>query len=64
MEGLKEVFSGIEPIYRQKDGKISQTKRLDAEKALKDGNLLQALAIASQAVIMAPMKSNQKYFLY
>ncbi|XP_068618565.1 SET and MYND domain-containing protein 4 [Battus philenor] len=59
MEALKEVFSRIEPLYRGKDGKISNESRKSAEFALKNGDLKQALALASQAVLRSPMREQE-----
>ncbi|CAG4984743.1 unnamed protein product [Parnassius apollo] len=55
MQGLQEVFSRIQPLYRSKDAKISQEKLKEAEAALKQGDLNKSLALASQAVLRSPM---------
>ncbi|XP_050684054.1 SET and MYND domain-containing protein 4 [Leptidea sinapis] len=52
---LEEVFSRITPLFRGKDARVSYEKRLAAQAALKDGDLTKSLALASQAVLRAPM---------
>lgn len=55
MEALNEVLSRIQPLHRGKDGQVSRDRRLAAQKAMDDGDLDKALALASQAVLRAPM---------
>ncbi|XP_014364756.2 SET and MYND domain-containing protein DDB_G0284059 [Papilio machaon] len=55
MNALKEVFSRIQPIYRDKDAKIAQEKRKAAAEALRDGELEKSLGLASQTVLRSPM---------
>lgn len=58
MNALKEVFSRIQPIYRDKDAKIAQEKRNAAAEAMRDGELEKSLGLASQAVLRSPMIGN------
>lgn len=60
MNALNEVLSRIQPLFRGKDARISHEKRLAAQASLKDGDLTKSLALASQAVLRAPMTGNQK----
>nr|XP_026500608.1 SET and MYND domain-containing protein 4 [Vanessa tameamea] len=55
MDALKEVLSRIQPMFRGKDARTSHEKRLLAQTALKEGDLMKSLALASQAVLRAPM---------
>lgn len=55
MEALREVFSRIQPLHRGKDARVSRERRLAAEVALKEGDFIKALALASQAILRAPM---------
>ncbi|XP_026741665.1 SET and MYND domain-containing protein 4 [Trichoplusia ni] len=55
MEALTEVLSRVQPLYRGKDALVSRERRLAAQQALAQGDLDKALALASQAVLRAPM---------
>ncbi|XP_013162421.1 PREDICTED: SET and MYND domain-containing protein 4-like [Papilio xuthus] len=55
MNAIKEVFSPIQPIFRDKDAKIAQEKRKAAAEALRDGELEKSLGLASQSVLRSPM---------
>ncbi|CAH0703095.1 unnamed protein product [Spodoptera exigua] len=55
MEALNEVLSRIQPLHRGKDAQVSRDRRLAAQRALEDGDVDKALALASQAVLRAPM---------
>ncbi|XP_028033589.1 SET and MYND domain-containing protein 4 [Bombyx mandarina] len=55
MEALTEVLSRIQPLHRGKDARISSQRRGDAQSALKNEDLMKALALASQAVLRAPV---------
>lgn len=54
MTVLSEVFSRIQPLSRGKNIKISIERRVAAHKALQEGDLNKALALASQAVLRSP----------
>ncbi|KAG7313155.1 hypothetical protein JYU34_000246 [Plutella xylostella] len=54
-EALEEVFSRICPLHRGKDTKACTEKRLQAQRALDEGALPRALALACQAVLKSPM---------
>lgn len=55
------MLSRVQPLYRGKDALVSRERRLAAQQALAQGDLDKALALASQAVLRAPMTGN---FLY
>lgn len=55
MGALNEVLSRIQPLHRGKDAQVSRDRRLAAQQALEEGDLDKALALASQAVLRAPM---------
>lgn len=58
MGALNEVLSRIQPLHRGKDAQVSRDRRLAAQQALEEGDLDKALALASQAVLRAPMTGN------
>ncbi|XP_063838050.1 SET and MYND domain-containing protein 4 [Ostrinia nubilalis] len=60
MEALQEVFSRIEPIHRGKDARVSYERRVAGQAALKEGDLMKALSLASQAVLRAPMTGTEE----
>ncbi|XP_041987605.1 SET and MYND domain-containing protein 4 [Aricia agestis] len=55
MDALNEVLSRIKPLFRGKDARVSQEKRLAAVACMQDEDLTKCLALASQAVLRAPM---------
>lgn len=55
MEALAEVLSRVQPLYRGKDARVSTERREEAAKALEAGDVIKSLALASQAVLKAPM---------
>ncbi|XP_069365158.1 SET and MYND domain-containing protein 4 isoform X1 [Maniola hyperantus] len=55
ISALNEVLQRIQLLFRGKDVRISYEKRLAAQSCLKEGDLTKSLALASQAVLQAPM---------
>lgn len=60
MGALNDVLSRIQPMHRGKCSRVSNERRLAAAKSLHEGDLAKALALASQAVLRAPMTGNQQ----
>ncbi|XP_023941047.2 SET and MYND domain-containing protein 4 [Bicyclus anynana] len=60
MNALNEVLSRIQPMFRGKDARISYERRMAAQTCLKDGDLTKSLALASQAVLRAPMTGTEE----
>ncbi|XP_038216468.1 SET and MYND domain-containing protein 4-like [Zerene cesonia] len=52
---IREVFARIQPLHRGKDARVSHEKRLAAQAAIESGDMTKAFAMASQAVLRAPM---------
>ncbi|KOB74960.1 putative set and mynd domain-containing protein, partial [Operophtera brumata] len=55
MAALNDVLSRIQPLHRGKCARVSNERRLVAARSLQEGDLAKALALASQAVLRAPM---------
>lgn len=55
MEALSEVLARVQPLYRGKDARASGERREEAAKVLEAGDVTKSLALASQAVLKAPM---------
>ncbi|XP_018566121.1 SET and MYND domain-containing protein 4-like isoform X2 [Anoplophora glabripennis] len=51
---MTDVLSNVQEIYRRKSAEVSEAKRLEAEKATKEGDLQKALLLYSQSVLRAP----------
>ncbi|KAG6446964.1 SET and MYND domain-containing protein 4 [Manduca sexta] len=60
MDALTDVLSRIQPLHRGKDARVSSERRLAAQAALKEGDLNKALALASQAVLRAPLTGEEE----
>lgn len=58
MEWLDEVLGRASALHRGKDVRASRDRREDAERAIRAGRLKEALALASQAVLRAPLTGN------
>lgn len=51
---MTDVLGNVQEIYRRKSAEVSEVKRLEAEKAFKEGDLQRALLLFSQSVLRAP----------
>lgn len=58
MEWLDEVLGRVSALHRGKDVRVSRDCREGAERAMRAGRLKEALALASQAVLRAPLTGN------
>lgn len=58
MGWLNEVLGRASALHRGKDARASRDCREEAARALRAGRIKEALALASQAVLRAPLTGN------
>ncbi|KAG5899048.1 hypothetical protein JTB14_000072 [Gonioctena quinquepunctata] len=59
---ILSILSNVQELFRQKSAGISQTKRLDAEKAFQKGDSTTALLLYSQSVLLSPKTCKNNNF--
>lgn len=63
MEWLNEVLGHATALHRGKDARASRDCREEAARALRAGRIKESIALASQAVLRAPLTGNFNFIL-